>query len=205
MNDQYGSDFMTIVDEDGTEYELEVLTTIEYNGFSYLAVIPADGEKAELAELEVSILKSVDEDGDGSYSEAEAAVAKAKIEEIEQEWLAGDKSEEAFAALANEYSEDDGSNTNGGLYENIGHDDMVAEINDFLFAAGRKTGDTAVLHGNNGSYDGYHLVYFVGEGQLYGLAQAEATMKEDAYNEWEASFAEGVTAEPAGAYKLIGK
>ena len=64
MNDQYGSDFMTIVDEDGTEYELEVLTTIEYNGFSYLAVIPADGEKAELAELEVSILKSVDEDGE---------------------------------------------------------------------------------------------------------------------------------------------
>ena len=64
MNDQYGSDFMTIVDEDGTEYELEVLTTIEYNGFSYLAVIPADGEKAELAELEVSILKSVEEDGE---------------------------------------------------------------------------------------------------------------------------------------------
>jgi uncharacterized protein YrzB (UPF0473 family) len=64
MNDQYGSDFMTIVDEDGTEYELEVLTTIDYNGFSYLAVIPADGEKAELADLEVSILKSVDEDGE---------------------------------------------------------------------------------------------------------------------------------------------
>ena len=64
MIDDFGSDFMTIVDEDGTEYELEVLTTIEYNGFSYLAVIPADGEKAELAELEVSILKSVDEDGE---------------------------------------------------------------------------------------------------------------------------------------------
>jgi len=64
MNDQYGSDFMTIVDEDGTEYELEVLTTIDYNGFSYLAVIPADGEKADLTDLEVSILKSVEEDGE---------------------------------------------------------------------------------------------------------------------------------------------
>lgn len=63
MADQYGSDFMTIVDEDGTEYELEVLTTIEYNGASYLAVIPATGE--ELADLEVSILKSQeDEDGE---------------------------------------------------------------------------------------------------------------------------------------------
>lgn len=64
MSDLYGSDFMTIVDEDGTEYELEVLTTVEYNGCSYLAVIPADGENNELADLQVSILKSVEEDGD---------------------------------------------------------------------------------------------------------------------------------------------
>ena len=64
MYDQYGSDFMTIVDEDGTEYELEVLTNLDYNGFTYLAVIPADGEHAELSELEVSILKSVEENGE---------------------------------------------------------------------------------------------------------------------------------------------
>lgn len=64
MADIYGSDFMTIVDEDGTEYELEVLTTVEYNGSSYLAVIPADGTHPELSQLEVSILKSVDEDGE---------------------------------------------------------------------------------------------------------------------------------------------
>ena len=60
MENNYGSDFMTIVDEDGTEYELEVLSTLEYNGFSYLAVIPAGLE--EDADLEVSILKSVEED-----------------------------------------------------------------------------------------------------------------------------------------------
>lgn len=62
--DRYGSDFMTIVDEDGTEYELEVLTTVEFNGCSYLAVIPADGEQKELDPYQVSILKSVDEDGE---------------------------------------------------------------------------------------------------------------------------------------------
>lgn len=64
MADKYGSDFMTIVDEDGTEYELEVLSTIEYNGATYLAVIPADDSHPELNELEVSILKSVEEDGE---------------------------------------------------------------------------------------------------------------------------------------------
>ncbi|MCI7809905.1 DUF1292 domain-containing protein [bacterium] len=61
--DQYGSDFLTIVDEDGTEYELEVLSTLEYNGETYLAVVPAsDGQDEQ--QLEVSILKSVEEDGE---------------------------------------------------------------------------------------------------------------------------------------------
>lgn len=62
MADNYGSDFLTIVDEDGTEFELEVLTTLEYNGAEYLAVIPA--ADTEELELEVNILKSVDEDGE---------------------------------------------------------------------------------------------------------------------------------------------
>lgn len=63
MENNFGSDFMTIVDEDGTEYELEILSTLEYNGYSYLAVIPA-GVEDEDADLEVSILKSVEEDGE---------------------------------------------------------------------------------------------------------------------------------------------
>ena len=60
MTDDYGSDFMTIIDEDGTEFELEVLTTIEYNGQTYLAVTPASDDESE--DIEVSILKSVEED-----------------------------------------------------------------------------------------------------------------------------------------------
>ncbi len=62
MADHYGSDFMTIVDEDGTEYELEILTTVEYNGSTYLAVTMAgaDGEET----YQVDILKSVEENGE---------------------------------------------------------------------------------------------------------------------------------------------
>ena len=60
--DQYGSDFITITDEDGEEYELEVLSTLEYNGETYMAVIPA-GESMDSLQLEVSILKSIEEDG----------------------------------------------------------------------------------------------------------------------------------------------
>ena len=62
MADQYGSDFITIEDEDGVEYELEILSTLDYDGSTYLAVVPAGSGDDE--DLEVSILKSVEEDGE---------------------------------------------------------------------------------------------------------------------------------------------
>lgn len=61
--DQYGSDFITITDDEGKEYELEVLSTLEYNGCTYMAVIPA-GDSQDALQLEVSILKSIEEDGE---------------------------------------------------------------------------------------------------------------------------------------------
>lgn len=64
MADNYGSDFLTIVDEDGTEFELEVLSTLEYNGETYMAVVPAVDAAEQPEELEVSILKSVEENGE---------------------------------------------------------------------------------------------------------------------------------------------
>ena len=63
MADQYGSDFITIVDEEGKEYELEVLSTLEYNGNTYMAVIPSD-DGSDSLDLEVSIFKSIEEDGE---------------------------------------------------------------------------------------------------------------------------------------------
>ena len=62
MADQYGSDFITISDEEGNEFELEVLSTVDWNGTSYMAVIPANTEEEE--DLGVSILKTIVEDGE---------------------------------------------------------------------------------------------------------------------------------------------
>ena len=77
MADEYGSDFITITDEDGNEFEVEVLSTVEYNGASYMAVIPADGE--DDLRLEVSILKSVEENGEEFL---EAIEDDAELEEV---------------------------------------------------------------------------------------------------------------------------
>ena len=68
--DQYGSDFITIVDDDGNEYELEVLSELDYNGCTYLAVIPA-GQSSDELQMEVSILKSTEEDGENILSAIE--------------------------------------------------------------------------------------------------------------------------------------
>ncbi len=61
--EEFGPEIISITDEDGVEYELEVLSRVEYNGFEYLALTPANATD-EAEELEVSILKSVMEDGD---------------------------------------------------------------------------------------------------------------------------------------------
>ena len=65
MEQQYGDDFISITDEDGKEYELEVLAELEHNGSRYLALVPAgSGEDDGNEDLEVSILKSVEESGE---------------------------------------------------------------------------------------------------------------------------------------------
>ena len=94
MSDEYGSDFMTIVDEDGTEYELEVLTTLEYNGCTYLAVVPADDSEDTGIKYEVSILKSVEEDGEPILCAIEDEEELNAVYELIMEELYEDSSEE---------------------------------------------------------------------------------------------------------------
>ena len=46
MSEAYGGDFITITDEDGNEFELEHLDTLEYNGQVYMAFFPTVAEDA---------------------------------------------------------------------------------------------------------------------------------------------------------------
>ncbi|MFI3313945.1 MAG: DUF1292 domain-containing protein [Eubacteriales bacterium] len=59
MAQEYGDDLITITDEDGMEYELEILCSMEYNNETYLALVPSNSADDE--EIEVSILKVVNE------------------------------------------------------------------------------------------------------------------------------------------------
>lgn len=61
MDKECSPEIMTITDEDGVEYEMKILQELQYQGSKYYALAPVD--TADYDELEVSILKAVDEDG----------------------------------------------------------------------------------------------------------------------------------------------
>ena len=82
---------------DGKEYELEVLTTLEYNGFSYMAVIPA-GESLEEYQMEVSILKSVEEDGESILCAIEDEQELQAVYDLIMEELYAEEEEDEDAA-----------------------------------------------------------------------------------------------------------
>ncbi len=68
--------------------------------------------------------------------------------------------EEKFIELAKEYTEDPGSKENGGLYENVGYNEMVPDFENWIFTEGRETGETGIIL----SSFGYHIMYFAGNG-----------------------------------------
>ena len=51
MSEEYGNDFVTLIDEDGNEVEFEHIDTVEYEGVTYLAFIPAELSVEEDAEV----------------------------------------------------------------------------------------------------------------------------------------------------------
>ena len=99
------------------------------------------------------------EDGE-TYTAEELAAAKAAAEEILASWKAGEATEEAFAALANEKSAD-GDGTTGGLYENVYPGQMVTAFEDWCYDSARKAGDTGIVE----TEYGYHVMYFAGNSQ----------------------------------------
>lgn len=63
MSEEFGNDFITITDDDGQEFELEILDTMDYNGKTYMAFLPADMSEDD-PEYGMIILRCVTENGE---------------------------------------------------------------------------------------------------------------------------------------------
>ena len=83
-----------------------------------------------------------------------SAKAKAKAEEVLDQFLAGDKTREAFEKLAQQHTED-----SSVFYDNVAPGQMVAPFENWLFDEARKDGDTGIVET---SY-GHHIMYYLGE------------------------------------------
>ena len=131
-----------------------------------------------------------EEHADGeTASPEELAAAKAEAEEILAAWKSGEATEEAFAALANEKS-DDGDGTTGGLYENVYPGQMVDAFEAWTFDESRKTGDTGIVE----TEYGFHVMYFVGNAELsYRDYLIQNNLRNNDLSTWYAETLEAMT------------
>ena len=125
-----------------------------------------------------------------TYSSEEEAEAKAK--ELLEKINSSEDKISTVVSLAAEFSEDPGSSTNGGIYENVKPGDMVTEFNDWCFDSERKAGDTDIVR----TSFGYHVMYLDGFGDELWHYLCESSMRETKF----AELAENVYSEITVTY-----
>ena len=118
------------------------------------------------------------EDGTTTYSDEEWAAAEAKANEVMNEWLTKNPDEDGFSVMAETYSQDPGSATSGGLYEDVYVGQMVPEFEEWCFDESRQYGDYGIVRTDYG----YHIMYFVGSDLVWYLT-AESDMMAEKGNE----------------------
>lgn len=136
---------------------------------AYCMVNPATKDSSETKNVRHILLSNENFEDDSE--------CKQEANRLLKEWRNGEKTEESFAALAKEFSNDTGSSQLGGLYENVAEGAMVDAFNDWIFAKSRKAGDVDIVKTDYG----YHVMYFVGDGYKVWQSDVVSAMKTDDY------------------------
>lgn len=120
--------------------------------------------------------------------------------DIYDKYMSGEKTEEAFAALAEEYSEDTasiGENGSGGLYESIERGAMVEEFENWVYDEARQPGNVSLVM----TQYGWHIMYFVKQhDEPAWKANVRSTLGAEAFEKVEAELnasVEGTATEAA--------
>lgn len=150
------------------------------------------------------ILFKATADSNGTYTDEAKAAAKEKAEAELKKWKDGGATENSFAELAKADTEDAGSKENGGLYENVYKGQMVTDFNDWIFDTARKPGDTGIVYGEaSGSYAGYHVMYYVGQGELYRYKLAEDAKRDADFTAWKDALLKNYALTEGWTAKLV--
>lgn len=173
----YLADQLELTDSEIEAYFDENAETYE----SYYGITKVDKNVVNVRHILIMPESTTAEDGTTTITEEAWAAAEAEAQRIYQLWLDGDATEESFALLAEEYTQDPGSQSTGGLYEDVYPGQMITEFNDWCFADGRQAGDHGVVRTE--SY-GYHIMFFSGEGDyVYWRTMAESQLRSEKASE----------------------
>ena len=94
MSDDFGSTFITISDDEGNQYELEHLDTIEYGDDLFMAFMPTEPDENGNQPTEMIILKVVEENGEQEFESIDDDELLEKVYEAFMEQLFDDGPEE---------------------------------------------------------------------------------------------------------------
>ena len=142
----------------------------------------------------ILILADVEEGADEPTDEAMQA-AEEQAQSILEEFESGDRTAESFAALAEEYSEDPGSNTNGGLYEDVNRStSFFTGFMDWIFADGRKAGDTGLVENTQQDQWGWHVMYLDTVDEVLWKYTASNALRSEDLNTWMEELTSGMEA-----------
>ena len=177
----------TVTLEDGT-------TTLRPAGYYVVFFQGREDHKYQSVDVRhilVKFAKADKNDKSTTYTQAEKDTAKKKAEELLDQWKKGEKvNEDSFAALAKEKSEDTGSKSNGGLYEDVYKGRMVKPFEDWCFDKDRKAGDTGVVE----TEYGYHVMYFVETNEMiYRDQMIKSDLVNKDANEWRDELVKNAT------------
>lgn len=93
MSDDYGSDFITVTDEDGNDFELEHLGTLEYQDNTYMAFVPADMDEED-EDFGLILLRAIEENGEQLLADIDDEAELNAVYEQFMEELFDDEDEE---------------------------------------------------------------------------------------------------------------
>ena len=119
-------------------------------------------------------------------------------QEILDDWMAGDATEDSFAALADQHSSINYNTPDGGLYEGIFDSDVPKVLADWIFDSGRAKGDTAVLSDEDS--ESTYVAYYVGTGDPSWKLNISSILQGEAMNEYMDEITAGMEVEDPHNY-----
>lgn len=162
--------------------DIKIVEDTEGKMFKVFLLLKPRGRMEDATKSVRHILISVEDMEDADLKKK----AKAEADKLLADWAKGEATEQSFAALVHDNTDDPGSKETGGLYEGFARGEMVEAFENWSYDAARKPGDTGIVE----TEYGYHVMYFVGDGDVVWKKTAKENYVAEKYSAEYEAFAE---------------